>query len=334
MATDAVEVLRGGVVESRHAVSVAVVDSTGRLVASVGDPMLVSFLRSTAKPVQAIPVLESGAADHFGFSDRELAVMTASHSGEPAHTRLVEGILERIGLTPSDLRCGRHAPYGKDAARKVGEAFTTLHHNCSGKHAGMLAVCAHRGWDVPSYQSPAHPLQITIAKAVSDESGLALGQVRRATDGCGVPTFAMSLGAAARIYARLADPSHVRGPRQATLMRLRAAMSKHPELVAGRGRFETDLRMAAEGGLVVKSGAEAFYAASFVEKGWGLALKVEDGAARAVAPTLVETLRQLRIGKRKWFEATRLHWDEPLRNISGTEVGAVRPAFRVRRRRR
>jgi L-asparaginase II len=290
----AVRLIRGDVVESVHRAAIAVVDPNGRLVASFGRPGLVSFMRSSAKPMQAVPLIESGAAKAFGFGSKEIAIATGSHNGEPEHTDLVLKMLERAGLGPEALRCGRHAPYGKEAAARIGDRFTSLHHNCSGKHAAMLAVCAHRGWDIPSYQAPDHPLQREILRVVAGETGLLPRRIGLGVDGCGVPNFAVPVRAAARAFARLMDPAAAEGPRRATLTTIRDAMLKEPQMIAGTGRLDTDLMNAANGNLIVKGGAEAFYGAGLRREKLGIAIKIEDGAARAVPSALAAVLRHPR----------------------------------------
>lgn len=327
----AVKVIRGDTVESVHRASIAVVDAKGKLVASFGRPGLVSFMRSSAKPMQAVPLVESGAADRFGFGDKELAIANGSHNGEETHTTLVESMLSRIGVGPEALRCGRHAPMGKDAAAAIGEKYSSLHHNCSGKHAGMLAVCVHNGWDLPTYQAPDHPLQQAILKVVSQETGIAADRIPTAIDGCGVPTFAVPIRVAARVYARLVDPSSVQGARRETLLRIRDAMRKEPAFVAGAGRLDTDLMRAANGNLIVKAGAEAYFCAGLVKERLGIAIKIEDGAMRAMPAALVGTLRELGVVDKRFLAATKDQWDEPVRNVVGRVVGRYESVIKLRR---
>lgn len=327
----AVTLVRGTTVESVHRAAIAVARPDGTLVASFGRPGLVSFMRSSAKPMQTTVLLESGAADRFRFGEPEIAIATGSHNGEPRHTELVARMLETIGLGPDALRCGRHPPYGKDAALAIGEKYSALHSNCSGKHAGMLAACVHRGWDVDSYLSADHPLQKAILRAVAEETGVRVEGIPRGTDGCGVPTFAVPVRSAARAYARLADPSDVPGERRSTLVRIRDAMRNQPFLLAGSDRLDTDFAVAAKRNLIVKAGAEAFYCAALVKQGFGIALKIEDGATRAIPAALVGTLKGLGAATRPFLAATKKHWDEPLKNIAGRVVGRYESSVRLRR---
>lgn len=319
----AAQVVRGGTVESIHLASAAIVDPSGRLVRSLGDPGLVSFLRSSAKPIQAIAVVESGAADRFGFVPEDLAIVAASHDGEKEHVDRVASILGRIGLDASALRCGRHAPYSATAAREVGDTFTSLHHNCSGKHAGMLAVCVHKGWDLATYLEPDHPLQTTILRDVAQEAGVSVQDVPTATDGCGVPTFALPVVRAARAFARLTAAETVGGTRGESLRRIRSAMLAHPRLVAGVNRLDTKVMTALPGRVWVKAGAEAFYAAGVLNGPYGVAIKVEDGNSRAMGPILVRLLELLGEDVSGLAHVAT----EPIMNLVGRAVGVVRPAF-------
>lgn len=330
----AVRFLRGDTVESVHRVSVAVTDAHGREVGSFGDPGFVTFLRSAAKPLQAIPLVETGAAGRFGFTARELAIIAGSHSGEEEHVAVVEGILAKIGLGADALQCGRHAPYNKEAADRVGANFTAIHHNCSGKHSGMLALALHLGADTRTYLAPEHPVQSAILEAVAAECGLKPGQVALGTDGCGVPSFAVPLHGAARAFARLTNAEEAGGRRATTLGRIRDAMLGNPRMVAGTNRLDTDLMEALRGRLVLKAGAEACYAAGLAGRGIGICVKVEDGNPRAVGPALVRVLDELGEITPAQKEAVAKHWNEPVRNVAGRVVGRIECDFELRRPRR
>src|SRR5215813_2089116 len=204
-----VEVKRGSITESRHRGHIVAVEPDGNIVASAGAFETVTFLRSSAKPLQAIPLLVSGAADRFGFTDREVALACASHNGEPIHTEVVASMLHKIGLGTEALRCGVHEPYGEEAARELrerGEPPNALHNNCSGKHAGMLALALYLGAPVETYHKPEHPVQLAIGKAVAQFSDVPLEDLAVGTDGCAVPVFGISVRAMAFAYARLISP--------------------------------------------------------------------------------------------------------------------------------
>ncbi|MFN8470686.1 MAG: asparaginase [Anaerolineae bacterium] len=298
-AAPAVHVFRNGVTESLHYAAVAVVQSDGTLVYSLGDPDSVTFLRSSAKPFQALPIIESGAFDHFGFGPRELAVMCASHSGQSYHVECVQGILDRIGKGIDDLRCGVHAPIYGPAARaleEAGQAPTAIHNNCSGKHAGMLALSVYLGLDHRDYLSPDHPVQQLNKRALADLAGVDPDDIPIAVDGCGVPTFALPLRLAAVAFARLLDPFGFEPGRVRAIERIVDAMRGYPEMVAGDERLDTWLMQTAPN-LVTKGGAEGFQGIGVLRDGQevlGIAVKISDGdvAGRAKSPVVLETLAQ------------------------------------------
>ena len=314
-----VEVLRGGVVESRHRVHVAVVDGRGGLVHAVGDPDLVTFLRSSAKPFQAVPLVASGAADRFGLTEEELALACGSHVGEPVHARTALGMLRKGGLDASALRCGEHPPRSPEAT------VTPLCHNCSGKHAGLLLLQLHLGGAAADYLDPASPAQRAVRAAIGEVSGLS--GLPWGVDGCGAPIVAMPLRAAARMFARLAMPQGIAKETGDALLRLQRAMTRHPGMVGGAGSFDTDLMDASEDRLVAKTGAEGYQGVGDLPTGLGLALKVEDGEKRAVAPATVEALRQLAWLEGRAFEVLGDWWRPSVRNWQGRAVGEVRPVL-------
>lgn len=285
-----VEATRGGAVESVHPVSVAVTDADGRRLAESRHAELVSFWRSAAKPFQAMPLVEDGGADHFQFGDEELALTCASHSSEPAHLAVVDRMLQRIGMTEEALACGPHEPIDSNVAREVirqGTTLTPRWSNCSGKHAGMLALALHNGWPTSGYQKRGHPLQQRIERTVADWTGIAPGDLLHAVDGCTVVCFGLPLNGMAAAYARFG------ASQEPAAVRLREAMMAHPHLVAGTGRFCTELMSAYPGKIVAKVGAEGVYSAAIPGLGVGIALKVEDGDSRAAPVALYAVLCQL-----------------------------------------
>ncbi|RJQ04062.1 MAG: asparaginase [Bacillota bacterium] len=293
-----VEVRRGGYVESVHRGSVAVVDPAGMLVAHAGDPEAYTFMRSAAKPIQALAIVESGAYEAFGLTEKELAVMCASHSSEPGHVATVLGALAKIGLDESHLQCGTHLPTHTPSAHALireGREPTAVHCNCSGKHAGMLAVAKKMGWGLEDYWHENHPLQRLCLDNVASVAGYRASRIGVARDGCGVSVFALPLRNMAQAFARLANPDDPKsdfGPARASAASLIVrAMRAHPDMVAGTGRLCTVLMEATP--VVAKGGAEAVYC--FGVPGWGLgcALKIEDGNSRAVGPAVVRVLENL-----------------------------------------
>ncbi|WP_216321422.1 asparaginase [Deinococcus aestuarii] len=309
---------RGGLTESVHRVHAAVVDARGQLVAWCGDPALVSFPRSTSKPVQALPL--ALAAPELPAD--ELAVACASHAGTPEHLAAVSRLLARSGSTVADLRCGTHPPFDPEVAAsliRAGEAPTPLHHNCSGKHAGMLLACVLNGWSREGYTEAAHPLQVRIRELHAELGGVELEDVQIGTDGCSVPALALPLHGAARMFARLAAPTGDLAP---ALERVFQAMRSHPFLIAGTGRLDTTL-MPLVPGLAAKMGAEAFYGLALREtpRGpLGIAFKIMDGGERARPHVTLAVLRELGVPVTEELRAlapTTLH------NWAGREVGAV-----------
>ena len=324
-----IETTRGELVESVHQVSVAVVAASGALLASSGNPDLVTWWRSAAKPFQALPLIQDGAADRFGFTDEELALCCASHSSEPRHLEVVSRLMARLDIRDQDLSCGVHPPLSPVVAQAVvrGAAVPTARwSNCSGKHAGMLALAKHHGWPQAGYQAAGHPVQERILQEVSRWTGVAVPAIALAIDGCTAVCFGLPLRAMALAYARFGASDEV-APR-----RLAHAMTGDPFLVAGTGRLCTDLMRAWPGGVVAKVGAEGIYSAALPLLGLGIALKVEDGETRAGSLALLEVLRQLlgqlAPGQGPDFSSRELaRYDrQPLRNTRGTVTGELRAA--------
>lgn len=324
-----IETTRGQLVESVHQVTVAVVAASGTLLAASGDPDLVTWWRSAAKPFQALPLVQDGVAEHFELTDEELALSCASHSSEPRHLEVVSRLMARLGLTDQDLSCGVHPPLSPVVAQAVvrGAAVPTARwSNCSGKHAGMLALAKHHGWPLAGYQAAGHPVQDRILAEVSRWSGVPAPAIALSIDGCTAVCFGLPLRAMALAYARFGASD------QAAPRRLAAAITGNPFLVAGTGRLCTDLMRAWSGGVIAKVGAEGIYSAALPSLGIGIALKVEDGDMRAASLALLEVLRQLlgRLspGQGPDFSARELaRYDrQPLRNTRGTVTGELRPA--------
>jgi L-asparaginase II len=325
-----VEVTRGGRVESEHHGAIAVVDAGGQLIAHVGDVQLVSYLRSSAKPFQLLPLIESGAADRFGFTAAELAIIAGSHSGEPRHVAAVQSILNKIGLPESALQCGVHVPFNADAAkalRAAGSEATVLYNNCSGKHAGMLAQAIDRGLSTADYLDPQHPVQVTIRQRLAELAELPAEKIYVGVDGCSAPCFAMPLHASALAFAKLADA------KSGALQRVARAMLEHPEMVAGEGRIDTDLMRAVPHRLVSKGGAEGYHGMGIVvENGsaLGVAIKIGDGdGKRGGHPAIIETLRQLGVLDDAALAQLKNCHTWPVTNHRGLEVGEVRANFKL-----
>lgn len=285
-----VAVRRGTLLESVHRGRLAVCDPRGDVLEAVGDPVAYIYVRSAAKPFQALPLVLSGAADAFGLTDTELAVACASHNAEEPHLTAVRSILKKAGLEEGDLQSGTHPPmYGPEAMKlaRSGEEPRPIHGNCSGKHAGMLAVCVHEGYETLSYRDPGHPLQRSILGLMAEVCGLREDEVLVAGDNCGVPAFALPLQSFATGLARIATGEGLSDELAGAALRIRDAMRAQPFMVAGTERFDTELMERTD--LLVKGGAEAVFAAGN-PKGWGMSLKISDGSQRAVRPAALATL--------------------------------------------
>ena len=319
-----VEVRRGATVESRHAVSVAVVDGSGVLRASAGMPELVAFARSAIKPLQALPLVEDGVLERFGFSPMELALACASHSSEPRHVELAAGMLRKIGLDEHALACGPHMPMHEPSARtlrEAGRAPTRIHNNCSGKHAGMLALARAHNWPVAGYHVADHPVQQRMLQEVVRWSGVAPEDIALGTDGCGIVTFALPLVAMANAFAGFAAAARRADSAPAQVVR---AMTTFPEYVGGTDRMCTELMRIAGGRIFAKVGAEGVYCAGIPGAELGVALKAEDGALRAAEPALLVVLHALGLLSDDEI-ASLARFAEPIvRNTRGEPVGELR----------
>lgn len=306
-----------------HYGSIAVVDAAGKLVASAGDPLAVTFTRSALKPFQALPFVEDGGLAHFGLDGRALAIMCASHNAEPMHLAVVRRVLARVGAHASDLRCGSHAPRFYAATGRVPprQRWSALCHNCSGKHAGFLAWCRLHRRPLHEYLDPASPLQRRIRAMLAHlATGAALV---RGTDGCGAPNYALPLRRIAQLYRLLA------GDEGGALATVRHAMSRYPKMVSGTGRMDLALMRAGMGDWVAKGGAAGLQAIGVRSRGLGIAVRIADGNREALNAATLESLRQLGLLRM----AERVPLDpfarRAVRNDKGTVVGRIDAKFRL-----
>ncbi|HEU4395583.1 MAG TPA: asparaginase [Planctomycetota bacterium] len=317
---------RGGLPESRHRVSVAAIEG-GRTVLALGDIASPVFTRSSAKPFQALEFVLSGAADRFGVTDEELAVVCASHGAEECHLDAVRSLLRKGGLTEAALGCGAHAPActrASVALAKSGARPTVLHNNCSGKHSGMVMTAKHIGAPVEGYLDPAHPLQVANRRNLALFAGVDPASIAIGVDGCSAPNFALPLEAQARAFARLAEPdASIPKAHADAARRIVRAMTGFPRQVAWEGEGDAALMGAAPGRLVSKLGAEGVQGVGVPGRGLGIVIKVEDGGARPRLPVTVALLRAA--GVLSAAEAARVGppADVVLRNHRGTEVGRI-----------
>jgi L-asparaginase II len=325
-----VDVTCGTMVESRHRGAIAVLDAKGRVAEQGGDIDQPIYPRSAIKPLQAILLVESGAADRFGLTDEHLTLASASHNGEPMHTERVTSWLARLGLSVADLECGKQMPIhgpSAEALIKAGEKPTAVHNNCSGKHSGFLSVCVHEGWPTKGYTQPDHPVQQALLRLFEELGDSTLADGPRGTDGCGIPVFGYTLRQMALALARLADPSDLAPARAEACRRVQAAIPRNPLLIAGTGRWDSAVLAAVGKDLVVKGGAEGVHAAALPSKGLGIALKIDDGAGRASQIALGNALKQHGALTEAQLQALSSQLVQPLKNWAGTHVGEVRPAF-------
>ncbi len=323
-------VYRGSMVESVHWGSLAVVNADGRLLYRVGDPYFATFMRSCAKPFQAIPVIESGAAKRFEFTAKEIAIIAGSHSGEEPHVATVASILEKIGLDESYLKCGVHVPHRYDALKltpETGRRFTPIEHNCSGKHAGMLAVSMHRGFSLEDYLSPSHPAQQMILRAVAEICKYPEEKIGVAIDGCSSPNHALPIYNIALGFSRLVTPNAVPREKATTYSAIYRAMMEYPMMVGGTARFDTVAATSAGEPLVSKAGAEALQCFAFIDRHIGAAIKITDGARRALYPVAVEFLYKM--GIRAKNEVFNDFHRPIIRNWRDIEVGHIEPGFTI-----
>jgi L-asparaginase II len=326
-----VEQVRGTMVEAWHEVHAAVVDRQGHLVATAGDPTLVTFWRSAAKPFQALPLVADGVVERFGLTSEELALACASHSSEPGQVARVREFLAKLDLSERDLLCGPHRPLSEHVAQEYerhGVRLSAIYSNCSGKHTAMLALARHHGWPTAGYTRPENPVQQRCLAEVSRWTGVPTGAIQTAVDGCGVVCFGVPLVQMALAYARVGAGVEVgaEAENEEPGPRVIAAMLRHPELVAGAGRPCTELMQAHPGRVVTKVGAEGLYCALLVEEGWGVALKVADGHAMAAGGAIAAGRAERGLGPRPTALGPR-----PNVNTRGETVGELRVQGRLTR---
>jgi L-asparaginase II len=324
-----VEITRGGVVESFHHGAVAVMDADGAMVLALGDIDRPIFPRSAVKGFQALPLIESGAAERFHLTDAEIALACASHSGEPRHVGAAASILGKAGQDLHCLECGAHWPMGDKAARALAASGMTpsaLHNNCSGKHSGFICVAVQEKLDPKGYIGAAHPLMREITGALGSMTGYDLAKTAVGTDGCSIPTFAIPLRNIATGFARFATGQGLAPERARAAARLRKAVAAEPFMVAGTDRFDTVVMEALRSQAFIKTGAEGVYCAALPEAGLGIALKIEDGAGRAAETAMAALLMRFLTLDEDKATLLRARTNHPMKNWNGIEVGRMRAA--------
>jgi L-asparaginase II len=331
------QAIRGEIIESIHRGHLIIIDGAGATIAQLGNPETITFWRSSAKPFQTLPFLLSGAAEHFGFSEKEIALACGSHSGESFHVETARKMLERANFTEADLRCGEHLPFDEETTQKMirtGEKPTPLHNNCSGKHAAMLALAKHIGADVKTYEHFENPVQQKILETISIFTDVPENEIKIGIDGCALPNFALPLSAMARAFAKLIHPpENFDDPLREACRQTVAAMMNFPEMIGGSRRLDTLLMQAAPGKIISKVGAEGVYLAGVLpseqwKTGLAIAFKIEDGDdQRARAVVAIELLRQLGVLNESNDESLREYSPIMLKNRRGDAVGKIVPDF-------
>lgn len=331
----AIQVFRGDYVESTHDIHIAVVNHEGALLAYYGDPHRLTFARSSMKPFQALPVVQSGAMEAYHISEKELSLFCASHNGEPFHRESVADVLEKINLKETDLQCGTHIPRDMDSYHKLikeGGELTSYYSNCSGKHAGMLAGSVIQEMDINTYRALSHPYQQQIINAIAKVSSYDKERIATSVDGCGVPVHRLPLTNLALAFSRLALPEkweEDRADLKTSLARVRDAMTAYPEMVAGTDRFDTDLMIAFGDRIVAKGGAEGVHCFGDKQTGIGVALKVEDGNARGTNVASMEILKQLNIGNEEIWNKLKKYAKAPVLNARKETIGEIKSSFHL-----
>ncbi len=334
-----VKIYRNTLVESLHRGRLSIADPQGNELIKLGNSREITFMRSGAKPFQLLSLVEEGIAERYNFTDKELAVMASSHNGEPIHVEAVRSILKKIALDESYLKCGSHFPLSEKYSNELkckGIEPSPIHNNCSGKHSAMLALAVARGYSLDDYFLPEHPIQKLILKNLSELAELPQREIALATDGCGVPVFALPLYKIAVIYAKLANPSNLEERRNAALKKISEAMRSHPEMVGGsKGRLCTDLMRSFPDKLVAKWGSEGFFGISILpatinkyNHGIGIALKIEDGNSdRALGPAVIEVLRQIGLIDIESLKELKCIHNPKILNHRKEAVGQIKACF-------
>ena len=328
--------MRGGLLDMEYRGSIAVTDTEGRILFSLGDPRRVAFARSSAKPMQAIAAIESGAAEHYGLNQNEIAMIAASHSGQPHHLAIIRAMLEKAGLDESFLGCGPSYPLylpEADRMKKQDIPPAPIYHNCSGKHTGMLLTAKFLGEDLSDYMLPDHPVQRRITALIGELCDYDPEKIILGCDGCGVPVHALPLFKFAQGFARMASPESIGGKRGEIAAQVTAAMTARPDIIAGTGRICTQLMGTFGDRLFAKAGADGYYAVGLIGKGIGITLKMSDGYAPVVPYAIFETLIQLGVITRDEAQAVELYSDHNIYNTRREIVGHTEAAFNLEKER-
>jgi L-asparaginase II len=326
-------VTRSGYVESIHFGYICVSDASGKIIFSLGDFKTQVYFRSSAKPIQAIPLIQTGAATAFGMSKKEISITCASHSGQEVHQEAILGILSKLKLNEEDLHCGIMQPYNmeeNDRLKAEGRQPTKLHCSCSGKHSGMLALAKYRGYKLENYDEKEHPVQKEILETIAEFTDMDIDSIPLGVDGCGVPIYLLPIDKIALSYARLVDfaqqPDHKYYNACKTIVE---AMSEYPEMVAGDYEFDTELMQAAKPKLIGKVGCEAVYCLGLLDKKLGVCIKIIDGNERAVYPVVIQLLTDFGVLNTEEYEKLKAWHKYAIKNNLEETIGEVVPVFQL-----
>lgn len=331
--TELVQVTRGNMVESIHKGHIAVVDYKGKLLKYAGDPYRVVYARSSMKPLQAIPLVETGVAAHYQFDEADLSLCCASHNAEKQHTERVISILKRAGLDDQALKCGTHPLRREDVFKELileGKEVTPLYNNCSGKHSGMIVTAKYMNEPIESYLELSHPVQQRILHVVSEMADYPVEKIELGVDGCGVPVHGLPLERIAHAYAKMTRPNELEESRARAVEKVTSAMMAAPEMVGGTDRFCTNFMKAVDGKMFGKAGAEGVYCIGDLQTGIGIAIKIEDGFGRATEPAAVEVLKQLGLLTDNELEKLQQHHHPVVTNARKEKVGELVPTFTLK----
>lgn len=322
---------RGKLVESRHRGYVAVVDENEKNAYYVSSSNVTTYWRSSAKPFQAIPLIQDGGINKFGLTLKELALICASHAGEQQHVNTVSAILSKVGVTEKHLQCGIHPPVNRTMRENLIRSRTSpseVHNNCSGKHAGMLALAKLMGVSTEGYWKLEHPVQKRMLETVKIFTGLNADEIKVGIDGCGVPVYGVSLSRMALAYKRLVSNNFSGGLAKACKVILKAMMF-YPNMISGKGRFNTVLMETLQGRIAAKGGAQGVFCMAVPERKLGIAIKIEDGDGKAVPPVAVEVLKQLKILNSEETKKLKEFHKPVIKNARGETCGEIKPVFKL-----
>ena len=328
-----VEMIRSEFVESVHQGNIVVAASNGNVIYELGDSGRVTYFHSSAKPIQGIAMLETGLVEKFGLDLKEIALMISSHSGEKEHIEVLKSLMDKIGVGEEVLECGIADPVNKDVLKELfsaGLSVTRLHCNCSGKHLGFIAASKVMGYPLEEYHRADHPIQKSVGKVLAEFSGAKPDLITNGIDGCSVPVYAIPLKNMAISYANLCNPGFMGGKYSKSQNYVTSAMTMYPEMVAGKGRIDTELMKRCGSRVIGKIGAEGVYCAGILGKGIGAAIKIEDGSNRAVGPAIMELLLQLKVITHDEAESMKEFWNPPVLNNKGEVTGEIKPVFKLK----